>query len=183
MENLSKRRIGGGFLLAAGLWFGQETFAWVLGRGLDVILKEAGGMTFISFPWQNAIATGMAVVGGYLAFWPSKRRTPLQISESLGVRASDIAARLNLHNGSYSQAQGMRDPLHKVINDGISLLITFEKQGFGIPKISQVKTNKQAAFALLEYFSRLSPLLKDGHVGEAKQASVSIAEQAISNAL
>jgi hypothetical protein len=128
----------------------------------------------------------MAVFLVLRPFWSGSKETdiaPAQSGRNLGIRAGNVATRLGLHRGRYSIIQEVRDPLPNVINDGISLLISFEKQGFGIPKLSRLSTNEQAAFALLEYFTRMSPLLRDGHFDEAKHASPSIAKQAVSAAL
>ena len=185
MPILSKRRIGGTMLLAVAFWAGRETFAWLLGKGLDLVSQGTGHMSFATFPWQNALATLLALVGGYLAFWPTKKAvvaSPVQIGQGLGVAAGKIAFRLNLHTGIYRNVQAVRDPLVNVINDGISLLITFEKSGMAIVKLHTLNSDRQSLFAMLDYFTRMASLLRAGHIDEAKQAAPTIAEQAVADA-
>lgn len=63
----------------------------------------------------------------------------------------------------------------------ISVAMTFEKLGFGAPQIAGLETYQQAV-AYQIYFERLTPLIRDRHIDEAKEASAAVAEAAVTMA-
>jgi hypothetical protein len=185
MAILSKRRVGGGFLLVAGSLFGKETFAWLIGKGLDFVSQGVGSVTLTAFPWQNAIATLMALVGAYFAFWPDKRPVRLSVEQRahrLGAYAAKIVARFHAHRGPFGRVAEAKDPFSGVIQDGISLLISFEKEGFRVPNMEGLYEGERRAVCMLDYFAVIGPLLRDGHVDEARGASSQLAQNAINQA-
>ena len=184
MAILSKRKLGGGLLFAAGIWFGKETFSWLLGKALDFASQGFEGMTWASFPWQNALASVMALVGGYLAFWPTgKLVKPSRASElyRLSQRADNWVFRVRQdralkwferNNGAI--AENRVDLAH----DGTSLAMTFRNFGIQAPAFDTTSAEK-VCIGLEHYFSDIIPYMRDGHVEQVEKMASSTAERSI----
>ena len=170
-------------ILGVAIFIGRESVSWLLDRVLDFATQGIGSGALVSFPWQSALATVMALLGGYLAFWPSKKEeavpSPRQRARTLGVRASNITARLNMHRAPFGRVAEARDPFYDIVQEGISLLLSFEKEGFAIPKMQSLAELERRAVCMLDYFSRIGPLSRDGHINEAKQVSQQLADNAV----
>ena len=170
MSILSKRKIAGGLLLAASGLFGKETFAWVLGKGLDFVSQGADEMTIGAFPWQNALATVMALVGAYLAFWPTKRPTKVTRQErlrQLSRSADHFVSRVRFSRGlEWSQRPGNESALD-MARDGQSILIFFKEHGLAVPTF-QSQWAENVCVGMEEYFTALIPFMRDGHVSQVE---------------
>ena len=167
----------------------RETVSWLVGKILDhlPLPKSPGGaVNWEIIPWLNILAFTLLALGVFL-FWRGGKMqvapkiSPAQAGQDLGIGANNIAMRLNLHLGIYASAQRVRDPMQTIINDGISLMLTFNKQGIACPALSELSAD-EVAWTMLEFFARIGPLLRDGHLDEAKQVALQIADQARVNA-
>ncbi|WP_305095977.1 hypothetical protein [Croceibacterium aestuarii] len=111
--------------------------------------------------------------------WPAKRpqrTTPEEEARALALKGNTIVRRLNLHWHSMIAAERL-DPLGGVISDAISLMITYEKCGLTVPNLSGLEEMERKAMAIMEYFERMTPLLRDGHIDEAREVASHVAQQ------
>lgn len=169
---IGKKRVGGGLILVAAAFIGQEFFSWSVGRVLDLASDGISAMTWAAFPWQSALATVMALVGAYLAFWPSKRNAksrPATPSDKFYLLWADADRFINRvraqraldwyeRSGSFNCAEDTRD----IARDGISLLIRFEKDGLPVPHFDTNSAEK-IAVGCIAYFEQLSSFMRDRH--------------------
>lgn len=185
MEARTKKQIGGGLLLTAALFIGRESIAWLLGKVFDFVSNGTANVTLASFPWQNAAATCLALIGAYLAFWPgAKPAEPSPEAEArlLAHTADRMTVRLNNHRHWSINAMETVDPLIGVIRESLSLLMTFEKHGYSVPKLASIPEPERVAIGLIAYFQSMAALLRDGHLVEARDLSAPFAIHAESSA-
>jgi hypothetical protein len=64
------------------------------------------------------------------------------------------------------------------VRAGLSLLLTFEKQGFSAPNFGRELFAENVAVGLESYFSSLGQLISDNHVAEAKLYSIEVSKRA-----
>ncbi|WP_067733965.1 hypothetical protein [Novosphingobium naphthalenivorans] len=175
---IGKKRVGGALILGAAAFIGQEFFSWLLGRLLDLASAGVSGMTWTAFPWQSALASVMALVGAYLAFWPSKRGKPSKPATLadklylLWTDADNFVDRVRYQRGldwwqragGLSRRRNAAEDTRDIARDGISLLIRFEKGGLPVPKLDGRLYAEQVAIGCANYFETLSSFMRDGHV-------------------
>lgn len=188
---ITKRRVGGGFLLAAAIFIGQEFFSWAFGKMLDIATEGIGAVSWTAFPWQSSFATVLALVGGYLAFWPSKKLGGVSKAQrfgSLWASADIYIKRVRFqrglswfetgHNGAFIQAEDPAD----IARDGLSLLIKFENEGIAVPKFD-INSAEKIAVGCEAYFAELAAFMRDGHVDQVKTLAPHAAERAKTTAM
>ena len=140
-------------------------------------------MTLAAFPWQNAIATVMALVGGYLAFWPTKK--PIKRSRSsefygLYVLADHWVEKVRDDRSMdwYEREKFGTENLIDLARDGISLALTFQKAGINAPNFQNPSAEK-VCVGLEHYFSAMIPFMRDGHVAQVEGMAVAQAKCAL----
>ncbi len=96
---------------------------------------------------------------------------------SLGKRAGQISDYITRYRDTRRLYRGRLSPIEPMVMNGISLLMSLEKQGITVPKLNAA--NPYAAAVGMELFFRvISPLIRDGHVKEMIEASHDLATQA-----
>jgi hypothetical protein len=159
MGLITRNRAGGAALVAAGL-IANEVFGWGIQRVLDYI---ADGLTLAEvtgWPWGGWVSIGLVIIGLALVFWPTsvgESRT-----DQLWYAADKVAAGFTVAR-NYSLDP---DALTDAIRVGESALVSFRKAGLEVPELSN-DANKRGD-QLERYFRELLPLLRDGHLREAK---------------
>ncbi|MEN7537146.1 hypothetical protein [Aurantiacibacter flavus] len=102
-------------------------------------------------------------------FWRFNLRNPAQNTKgeppgwALLVAADHVLARIHART-SWNSASRARK---RVLLKGEAALITFSKNGFMVPELPE--DEQKALERLDEFFSSLEPLLRAGHVKEAKE--------------
>ena len=182
MEKSTRSRVGGAAIIVAAV-VADHAFGWGLGQMMTHYAADVSWSDVTGLPWGGILSLLMFAVGLALVFWPTPKVRKISPQErdaktayNLGARASQLVFRLNQHRNWSEMAMELRDPMHNVLNDGVSLLIAFDKFGLAIPRISDVSDNKEVAHIMLRYFSRMAPLLTDGHLEEAKGTATNLAE-------
>jgi len=183
MGLLSRQRIGGGIILLVAGWLGRESLSWLFGKALDFASGGVRTVSLAAFPWQNALATLLALLGGYLAFWPRTRVAKPDMMSVLFKRSQNIVSRVRQQRRATHldrQYRGL-EPLGDVVRDGCSTLLIFEREGFAVPDFDTTEPER-LAFGLETYFATLSPLIRDRHIDIAKGAASEIANNAAKDA-
>lgn len=184
MGILSRKRIGGGIMLVVAGWLGQETLSWLLSKALDLASDGAGRVTIAAFPWQNAIAAVLALVGAFLAFWPVKAK------EKPATRADRLSAlyyrgdlivdqvRYNRQLEWFERGRGEKSPVD-IARDGLSVLLDYQNQGLPIPQFGAINSAEKLCVGLESYFSAVGPFMRDGHVAQVDAMAAGVAETAL----
>jgi hypothetical protein len=64
-----------------------------------------------------------------------------------------------------------------MLHQGAALLMSFQKNGFSVPNY-QTTEAERVAIGMEHYFQVIAPMLRAGHIDEAKALSVSLAQEA-----
>lgn len=164
-------------LLASAAVLGKETVLWAWNQFLDFVSTGAGGaMTLASFPWQNAIASLLALIGSALVLWPNKAGKRASKYDRLVHRSQYLVARLRKQREP-QYVRHVIEPLTDVCRDGASTLVMYDQLGFAVPHFTTNEAER-IAVAMEHYFSTMFPLLRDGHIQIARNQAADIAEQA-----
>lgn len=177
-----KKLLGGGGLIAASLvLFGTETLSWVWTKVLDFLFSRGTGLTFASLPWQNIVATLLAVAGLAVWLWPSKPKPPppSRAAQLVGLvgKAEGIVWRIRSAREEQWFQRTTEGDILDLVRDGQSLLITFEKRGLPIP-VFQTNSAERALIGMETYFAAIGPLIRDGHIDIVERSAKAIAERA-----
>ncbi len=161
------------------------------GFGIGAIISHYAADLTVSdiqtLPWGGLISVLLVIVGGYLAFWPSKKPTKETLEDQfslLWVSADNFINRVRYQRnlgwherrGSFNRAEDTRD----IARDGISLLMQFEQAGIPAPKFNEIQMAEQIAIGCEAYLAQLAPFMRDGHTAQVltmADATVNRAEQ------
>lgn len=175
-----QKRLGGGLLAVGGVWLLAELSSWSLSRVLDEVFERLTLEGLKSLPWSVILPTGVILFGLWLV-----------ISSFFSPKS---CARIDTAFGLYESAQGFVDQVDydrrldwyrrefaadtvALARDAISLVLTFRNAGFKVPELKHQSAEKVCAGAR-EYFAALAPLIRDGHIAHAKNASEQAARRA-----
>jgi hypothetical protein len=64
-----------------------------------------------------------------------------------------------------------------MLHQGTALLISFQKSGFSVPTFRTTQAER-AAVGMEHYFTVIAPMIRAGHIDEAKSLSISLAQNA-----
>ncbi|MFL0356117.1 hypothetical protein ACI5KX_06515 [Erythrobacter sp. GH1-10] len=174
-----QKYLAAALLFAAGAvvdaLFGFGISAMIAHYASDISLADIS-----SLPWGGILSVLLVLAAGAILFWPSPKKVklnPTQKLQSLARPASVILHRFNEHRNSTFLAERLY-PMNNLMSDAFSLLITFEKAGLIVPNFSNLDARQQIG-AMEYYLSQMTPLLRDGHTNEAKDASAHFAQQAV----
>lgn len=167
-----------------GLWAAAAIVA-LIGVGLKSItnaLPSAGA--FVTTIFGSPLAWFILAVGLFLTIRPIWTKAPDKSAEvaeahvrGLGERAGAIARFITKYRGTGQLWRDGLPPLAPIVLDGRSLLMSFEKAGFVIPRF-QTSETERIAVGMEHYFSLMYPFIRDGHSQTTMQHSGLIAKQA-----
>lgn len=180
-EPVKKRRISGAVILVAAAFLAREALVWLYNQFLDAVSAGVrGGVQLPALEWQEAAALVLVIVGAGLLLWPANnlhepKRDPLS---GLAYRADDIIHRARYHRAAQWFERDRLEPVGDIARDGLALLVSFNKAGCRVPEFG-VKSPEQLVVGLEAYFLTLLPLIKNDHYAEARAASKTASEHAV----
>lgn len=182
MERIKNKKLAGGvFITASLILFGKETLLWAWNKALDTASTGVDGVTLTAIPWQNLIASLMALTGFLLLFWPSKKvakpsRSSLMYSlyESADCYVTKVRYDRQLDWFESDSAENRED----LAREGISLALQFQNSGIQAPNFNETSAAK-ICVGLELYFSALIPFMRDGHVTQVDGMAASEAARAM----
>jgi len=176
-----KKEIAGSAFVGAGLLlFGKETIVWAYGKLLDTVSAGAPEMTWTAFPWQNAIAAFLTLIGAGLLMWPKpKVKKPTRADRLYGLymKGDDFVDRVRNDRRLGWFERDHAENRVDLVRDGLSALTFFKNEGLAIPNFQSNKA-ESICIGLEVYFSALSPIMRDGHLDQVDSHAQSAAHQA-----
>lgn len=168
-------------LFLAGL-VAEELFSRAFGLVLDLLAGRLPRVDWSTFPYSS-LGWGLFVGLVTYAVWfrllfpdPSREERRRMLAMELAARAEQLIDRIEPHRHP-AQWTAESDPLDYVVADGMSLLISFGKAGLMVPALGMAAWDtRSVALGMLEYFRRMVPLLRDGHLGEARALAPKVSE-------
>lgn len=121
------------------------------------------------------VAVGVAWVIWFKYIWPEPSREERR--RILAARANAIIRRIEPHRHP-ARWTADTDPLDDVVRDGLSLLISFQKERLAVPPLRNLRDERRIAFGLLRYLKDIAPLLRDGHIRQARAMAPDAARDA-----
>ena len=171
------------FATGFGLIF-REAVGWAVGKVLDLLplpKNAAGVVNWAAIPWLNALAFALLAVGVYL-FWRGGRMRPAINAPpnpfpSLATNANIVSQNISNFRATKRVFRDMLPDFMPIFHQGLALLVSFEKNGFAVPSVESDEAER-IAIAMQHYFTTIAPMLRAGHIDEAKGLSVPLAQSA-----
>ncbi|MGL5837026.1 MAG: hypothetical protein ACRCY3_00830 [Sphingorhabdus sp.] len=179
---MNRKTWGGAALILAGGFLGRETLVWAFNKILDAASSGVkDGVNFVTISWQNGVAVGLIAVGLILVLWPKPKAfaPPPKSYGHLFSGAVQIIERVRDHRAARWHERDRLEPTGDIARAGMSLLLTFEKEGFTVPRFGEGQYAENVAVGLESYFAALVQLISQGHIEEAKSFSVAASERAV----
>lgn len=171
------------FVSAFGLLF-RESVGWIVGKILDhlPLPKSASGVVnWAAIPWLNMLAFGLLALGVFLFYRGGKMQVATIVApnpySALSARAYRVAGEISGYRNTRGLYRNRLPDLVPIVREGTSLLISFEKAGFPVPRLTSSDAAK-VAVGLEHYFGSIAPLLKDGHSDVAINGAQTISNTA-----
>ena len=187
MGILSRKRVGGGLILLVAGWLGQESLSWLIGKALDLVSGKVSGVNLAEFPWQHTMATFLALLGAYLAFWPGKAKAKSASRAdrflNLYIKGDQIVNRVRYSRRLQWYHRGLGEETSvDIARDGISVLLDYQNDGLPIPQFGSMSSAEKLCVGMEVYFSALAAFMRDGHVAQVDAMAAGVAERALSTA-
>lgn len=139
---------------------------------------------FLTGVFGSPLAWFVLLMGLFLALRPYWAKAPRTTAEGAAAQARILATKAGLLARRIEEYRATRylwrdrlPSLVPIVLDGTSLLISFEKAGFAVPLLETGEAER-VAVGLEHYFSRIYPLIRDGHEQDARNCSTNFAESA-----
>lgn len=161
-------------LALAGLTM-NEAYGWGVGALLDFIAPYASWKYISSVRWGGVIGIAAALLGCTLLFWPAKSPPAPPAPPDPTRQLIDTAQRFlnDLRECmSISRVMGsasVEDRLIDVMQQGCAVALSFEKAGYRVPELPDEA--RECATFLGQYFRTLLPIMREGHIVEAKEVA------------
>lgn len=187
MGVLLRKRVGGGLVLLVAGWLGRESLSWLFGKALDLVGGKVSDVNLAMFPWQNAIAALLALLGAYLAFWPGNPKAkPASRSDrllNLHYKGGQIVDRVRYSRQLqwFQRGRGEETSVD-IARDGISVLLDYRNEGLPTPQFGSMSSAEKLCVGMEAYFSALGPFMRDGHVAQVDAMIADVAERALETA-
>jgi hypothetical protein len=109
--------------------------------------------------------------------WASKPTVRSNPYPALAQNADVISHNITTYRGTRRVFRDMLPSLMPTVHQGLALLVSFEKSGFSVPNF-ETREAERIAVGMEHYFTVIAPMLRAGHVEEAKGLAVSLSEAA-----
>lgn len=181
----SKRlTVGGAIALcvsAFGLLF-RESVGWIVGKTLDrlPLPRGAGGaVNWDAIPWLNMLAFAMLALGVYLFYRGGRiqAKSAPDPSFDLASAAYRTAHAIEMYRSTRSLLRSRLPDLIPIAREGIATIISFQKAGYGVPRLASKDAGK-IAVGVQHYLGTMAPLLNEGHSDVAMRDAEKIAQAA-----
>jgi hypothetical protein len=162
----------------------RESVGWLVGKALDHLPLPRGAdgaVNWDAVPWLNTLAFALLALGVFL-FYRGGRMQAADIVQpnpypALGADAAAVSHNITTFRATRPIFQDRLPPLLPMLHEGVALLVSFEKNGFSVPRIQSTQ-GERVAVGMEHYFTVMAPMLRAGHIDEAKNLSASLAEAA-----
>ena len=167
-----------------GLWT-LATIVLLAAIGLQPINNRAPEIgAFLTSIFSSPVAWFVLFIGLFLALRPFWIKTPDTAKQDeaskiilLGKRGLSIARQITSYRETKRLWRSDLPSIQPTVMDGVSLLLSFEKEGIAVPQFNAANPYA-AAVGLEQYFSVISPLIRDGHIQEMREAAPDLAKAA-----
>lgn len=165
---MDKGKLGGGaFLLIAGGWIAREFLSWSFNKLLDALATGRGGaLTWATFPWENLIGLILMGLGLYFIFKSDKSA---ERNAALYERMDTLYERLD-----NCVAIGPKvDFYPDIMGEATAVFQSIENMG--IPTPHCIGLDRPSTYrAAHRFVGALAPMIRDNHIGLAKQEAPKI---------
>lgn len=165
MKLPSRKRIGAVGLLVGGALL-NEIFGWGVGGALDKAFSRLSWDMIASVRWGGVIGIVAIIIGLTILLWPSRKKAEVDPIRDLIVTGDRYLAMMNALQSNWAWRDHPARDVDDVNQVGVSALITFEKAGFRVPRLPVDPMDR--AGELLNYFRSVVPILRGGHIEEAR---------------
>jgi hypothetical protein len=166
---MNQKRIGGGLLLLAGGAIARDFLSWSVGEVADGLSGYIGArVTLLTFPWVDAVGILGMLVGVWLLLRPKEPIEGKLASAYLRLEAVVQRSRELLANPQEAMPADF-------LGEAAAACFSLEKLGVRTPAFSGL-SRKECLELTRDYFGAMMPMIRDGHLVEARRESYIIAE-------